>query len=188
MSKIKIGNGALGYPMPMLLVGAVVEGKPNFMPMAWVSRVNYNPVLIAVAMGAHYTAAGIHEHGEFSVNVPSVEMLAATDYCGLVSGKKQDKSKIFPLFYGSLAHAPMIETCPVTLACKLVQAVSLPTNTLFIGEVVETYASPEVVVDGEPDIQKVQPFMLTMPDNGYWTVGNRTGQAWSIGKQFKLED
>lgn len=188
MDKIKINNGAFGYPMPMLLVGAIAEGKPNFMPMAWVTRVNYNPVMIAVAMGSQYTGGGIQEHGEFSVNVPSVEMLAATDYCGLVSGKKQDKSKLFPLFYGNLAHAPLIETCPVTLACKLVQVVSLPTNTLFIGEVMEAYANADVVVNGEPDIQKVQPFMLTMPDNGYWTVGNRVGQAWSIGKQFKQEN
>ncbi|MBN2005310.1 MAG: flavin reductase family protein [Anaerolineae bacterium] len=188
MDKVKINNGALGYPMPMLLVGSVSEGKPNFMPMAWVTRVNFNPVMIAVAMGPHYTATGIREHGEFSVNVPSVAMVAATDYCGLVSGKKQDKSGIFPVFYGDLAHAPMIESCPVTLACKLVQTVPLSTNTLFIGEVVDAYATPDVIVNGEPDIQKVQPFMLTMPDNGYWTLGAQAGQAWSIGKQFKPED
>jgi len=32
MDKIKISNdAAMLYPMPMVLVGSVVEGKPNFM-------------------------------------------------------------------------------------------------------------------------------------------------------------
>lgn len=184
MERVKLNNRAFVYPMPMTLVGAVVEGRPNFMPVAWVSRVNARPPLIGVAMGSHHTNAGIHEHGEFSINVPSLEMLEVTDYCGLVSGKKQDKSGLFEVFYGELAHAPLIEACPVTLACKLVQAVELPTNTLFIGEIVEAYAGADYVTDGKPDIEKIQPFTLTMPDNRYWTVGECAGRAWGSGKGY----
>jgi len=33
-------------------------------------------------------------------------MVTATDYCGIKSGKKVDKSKIFELFYGELKTAP----------------------------------------------------------------------------------
>ena len=40
MSKIKIDNNAFTYPMPMTLVGAMVEGRPNFLAVAWVPRVN----------------------------------------------------------------------------------------------------------------------------------------------------
>jgi flavin reductase (DIM6/NTAB) family NADH-FMN oxidoreductase RutF len=79
MEKTKLNNNAFVYPMPVTLVGAVVEGKPNFMPVGWVSRVNARPPLIAVAIGRHHTNVGILEHGEFSVNVPSVDMLEATD-------------------------------------------------------------------------------------------------------------
>jgi hypothetical protein len=31
----------------------------------------------------------------------------------------------------------------------------------------------------------MKPFTLTMPDNGYWSVGERVGKAWSIGKGLK---
>lgn len=188
MNKVKLNNNAFVYPMPVTLVGAVVEGKPNFMPVGWVSRVNHRPPLIAVAMGPHHTNAGIHEHGEFSVNIPSVDMLEVTDYCGLVSGRKVDKSELFTLFYGDLVHAPMIEVCPVTLACKLVQTVELPTNTLFIGEIVEAYAGADSMTDGRPDIEKIQPFSLTMPDNRYWRVGEYAGKAWGSGKQYKKQE
>ena len=52
MSKIKIDSGgAFLYPMLMVLVGAVVGGKANFMAAAWVSRVNFKPPLFLIALG-----------------------------------------------------------------------------------------------------------------------------------------
>ncbi|MBU0495468.1 MAG: flavin reductase family protein [Chloroflexi bacterium] len=184
MDKVKLGHNAFTYPMPMTLVGAVVDGKPNFMAVGWVSRVNARPPMIAVALGSHHTNAGIHEHGEFSVNIPDIELLKAVDYCGLVSGKRQDKSGVFELFYGDLAHAPMIQACPLTMECRLVQAVQLPTNTVFIGEIVEAFIGEQYLTDGKPDIQKLRPFTLTMPDNRYWAVGDQVGRAWGSGRDF----
>jgi hypothetical protein len=32
------------------------------------------------------------------------------------------------------------------------------------------------------DYSKVQPFFFTMPDKGYWNLGERFAQAWSVGK------
>jgi flavin reductase (DIM6/NTAB) family NADH-FMN oxidoreductase RutF len=44
------------------------------------------------------TATGIRENQTFSVNIPSVDIVKETDYCGLVSGKNQDKSQVFECF------------------------------------------------------------------------------------------
>ena len=63
MDKVKIGKNTFVYPMPMVLVGTVVNGKANFMAVGWVSRVNFNPPMIAVALGKyHYTNGGIHKN------------------------------------------------------------------------------------------------------------------------------
>ena len=35
MEKVKLGPKTLLYPMPAVLAGAVVDGKPNFMTVAW---------------------------------------------------------------------------------------------------------------------------------------------------------
>jgi len=35
----------------------------------------------------------------------------ATDWCGLHSGKRTDKSKVFETFAGELENAPMIKAC-----------------------------------------------------------------------------
>jgi flavin reductase (DIM6/NTAB) family NADH-FMN oxidoreductase RutF len=187
MEKIKIDNNAFVYPMPMVLAGSVVGGKPNFMAVGWVSRVNFKPPLIGIALGSHHTNKGIDENGAFSVNVPGLDLMEKTDYCGLVSGTRTDKSTLFEVFYGTMAGAPLIRECPLCMSCKLYQAVKLPSNTLYIGEIVEAYSEERFLTDGKPDIKKINPFTLTMPDNNYWLVGDRAGKAWSIGKSLNRQ-
>ena len=107
MDKIQIGQNFF-IPMPVVLVGAQVSGKANFMTVGWCTRANASPPMIVCGIGNHhYTAKGIAETKTFSVNIPSSDLLEKTDYCGIVSGAKTDKSKVFDVFYGSLKTAPM---------------------------------------------------------------------------------
>lgn len=78
----------------------------------------------------------------------------------------------------------MIKECPVNLECRLIPTVPLPTNTLFIGEIVGAYADGKVLNDGKLDFAKIDPLFLTMPDNRYWTLGKYVGDAWSAGKNL----
>jgi flavin reductase (DIM6/NTAB) family NADH-FMN oxidoreductase RutF len=71
------------------------------------------------------------------------------------------------------------------MACKVYDAVKLPFDTLFIGEIVEVFSEDRYLTDGIPDVTKIRPFTLTMPDNNYWEVGKNIGKAWSIGKKLK---
>jgi flavin reductase (DIM6/NTAB) family NADH-FMN oxidoreductase RutF len=185
MEKIKLDKNSFLYPMPMVLVGSVVDGRANFMAVGWVSRVNFKPPMMAVALGKfHYTNAGIQRNKTFSVNIPGIDLMEKVDYCGIVSGEKTDKSKIFDVFYGELPTAPMIRECPLTLECRLVNTVDLPTNGLFIGEIVGAYSEERYLTGGKPDITKISPFTLTMPDNNYWKIGENAGKAWSVGQNF----
>ncbi len=60
MQKQNIDTNVYLYPMPVVLLGAEVQGKPNFMTVGWVSRVNFKPPMIAVGINkAHYTPGGI---------------------------------------------------------------------------------------------------------------------------------
>ena len=188
MEKINIGTNVCPYPMPVSLVGATVEGRVNFMAVAWLTRANMSPPIISATISKrHYTSAGIRESRAFSVNFPSAEMVEQTDYCGLVSGRNADKSGLFEVFYGELATAPMIVQCPLCLECRLYDVVALPTNELFLGEIVGAYTEERYLTDGEPDPHKMNPLVLTMPDNNYWTVGTHAGKAWSIGKKLQQE-
>jgi flavin reductase (DIM6/NTAB) family NADH-FMN oxidoreductase RutF len=189
MEKIKIDSGAAFlYPMPMVLVGSVVEGKANFMAVGWVSRVNFKPPLFGIALGPHHTNKGIDENREFSINIPNISLIEQTDYCGLVSGNKTDKSEIFNVFFGDLANAPLIQECPVCISLSLFDTVKLPVNTFYIGEPREVFSEEKYMTDKTLDIKKVNPFTLTMPDNHYWSIGDNLGKAWSIGKSRKKKE
>lgn len=186
MSKIKIDTGAAFlYPMPMVLVGAVVEGKPNFMAAAWVSRVNFKPPLFLIALGPHHTNKGIEENKVFSINIPDVSLIEKTDYCGLVSGAKTDKSRLFEVFYGELVKAPLIKECPICMSFSLYETVKLSFDVLYIGEPKEVFTEEKYMTDNQLDVKKINPFTLTMPDNHYWSVGEMLGRAWGIGKALK---
>jgi flavin reductase (DIM6/NTAB) family NADH-FMN oxidoreductase RutF len=167
--------------MPTTLVGAMVEERPNFITIAHVGIMDPGSISLGMSK-AHYTNAGIKQFGTFSVNLPPAEMVQETDYCGLVSGRRVDKTKLFSVFYGKLKTAPMIAECPISMECKLTKVVDFPKHDIFIGEIVATYAEETVLTDGVVDYSKVQPFFFTMTDNGYWKLGERFAQAWNVGK------
>ena len=185
MEKTNIGNNPFLIPMPMVIVGSCIVERPNFMAVAWASRVNVKPAIMGVAIGRHATASAILETGEFSINIPSVDLVRETDLAGMVSGTALDKSKLFDVFYGSLGKAPMIRQCPVSIECRVLKVVELPLDTLFLGEVTGTWTNERYLTDGSADIEKVRPFCLTMPDNRYWSIGKPVGKAWHDGLELK---
>jgi flavin reductase (DIM6/NTAB) family NADH-FMN oxidoreductase RutF len=174
--------------MPVCLVGSMVDGKANFMAVAWFTRLSYKPPMVGVAINhRQYTRQGIVENGTYSICIPGREMLELTDYCGLVSGRKVDKGALFDVFYGDLGTAPLIRECPVCLEVAVAQAVEVATNTFFIGEIKAAHAHADVVTDGRPDMKKIDPPLLTMPQNAYFSLGEQMGEAWSAGKKMKGE-
>ena len=112
-------------------------------------------------------------------------MVKATDYCGIVSGRKVDKSNLFKSFYGQLNTAPMIEECPLNLECKLFKTIETGNNLIFLGEVVSVYANEEVLIGGVPDIQGIDPLVLFGSVYHSWKFGPDIARAYRIGKKLK---
>ncbi len=186
MTKIPIEKNQFCLPWTQTLLGSHVQGKPNFMALDWLTRVNFDPAMLGICVGrTHVTNEAIRQTGEFSVNVPSEDMIAVTDYCGLASAKREDKSALFEVFYAELKAAPLITACPVTMACRVVQTVELPTNTFFIGEIISLLTEERFLSAGKPDVKKIRPFLLTMPDNRFWSVGEQVGNAWKDGAAYR---
>ena len=186
MAKITIDKSGFCLPWTQTLLGSHVNGKVNFMALDWLTRVNYQPAMLGICVGkAHVTNEAIRTTGEFSVNVPSTDMVSITDYCGIASAKNADKSGLFEVFYGELKAAPMIMACSLNLECKVVQTIDLPSNTFFIGEIGNIYSEEKYLTDKKPDPKKMRPFLLTMPDNRFWALGEQVGSAWKDGIKFK---
>ena len=175
------------YPTPTVLVGAMVDGKPNYITIAHIGIVNHaKPYLISLSMAkVHYTNPGIRATNAFSVNLPSENLVVETDYAGLVSGKKTDKSDLFESFFGEVENAPMIKECPLNMECRLYDTYDTPTHDLFIGEIVETYANESVLTEGKVDLAKLKPLLFDMSSVKYWSVGEVVAGCWNIGNKLK---
>lgn len=189
MVKIMINPQPLICTTPTVLVGAMVDGKPNFMAVAWCGVANSTPPMVSVAIRPQrYTFRGILKTREFSINVPSVEQVKEADYCGMVSGAKVDKTAAcgFKIFNGGLKNAPLIEQCPVNLACKVEHIIELGTHQLVIGKVEETHVTDTCLNDGRPDFKQIKPFVYAagVPAN-YYAFGKNLGRAFRVGRALE---
>ena len=190
MKRVAIGGKNALYPSLTTIVGAEVDGKPNWITIAHVGIMNHPygevPQYLSIGLySSHYTNKGIHENEEFSINIPSQAMLEVTDYVGLVTGEKVDKSELFPVERGGLKHAPLIASCPVSMELKLSQTVQIGQHEIFIGEVVNTYIDEACLTDGKPDLAKINPILFDFMKIDYWSIGKRTGKPWRDGKSIK---
>lgn len=184
MNKTRLGPEALLFPTPSVLVGSVVDGRVNFMTAAWCGIASSKPPAIAVAIRAErHTLKGILAHKEFSINVPTAQMAKAVDFCGIYSGRREDKSTIFELFNGDLKHAPLVDACPVNLECRLRHTLDLGAHILVIGEVIQSHVNENCLTDGKPDANKIDPLIFSPGTGNYQRLGEIVGQAFSIGKK-----
>ncbi len=183
--KKKLGSTTLLFPMPAVLVGTVVEGKATFMTAAWCGIASEKPAAISVAIRrTRLTLEGIRENGTFSINLPSVEQVKEVDFCGIYSGRKEDKSGLFEVFYGDLERAPLIRECPLNLECTVLHTLELGTHLLVIGEIVQTHATDSVLRDGSPDPEKINPLIYcTGLPKGYYALGPRVAEAFQVGRK-----
>ncbi len=188
MAKLKMDPARWMYPRPALLVGANVEGKANFMAVGGGGVTNADPPMIGIPIRHHqYTLQGIKQNFTFSINTPSADLIRETDYCGIVSGRTRDKVKDcnFTIFYGELETAPLIEQCPINLECSVADILDLGSHAFIIGEVKGTYINEDCLVEGKPDIRKINPMVFNLEAGEYTLIGNSIGKAFGIGRELK---
>ena len=177
-------------PSPVLIIGTYgADGKPNIMNAAWGGIVSSKPPCISVSLReATLSYHNIKKTEAFTVNIPSQKYLREADYVGLVSGREFDKFKVTRLTpeKSTLVNAPIVKEFPYALECRLTKTVDLGLHTMFVGEIVGIVADSEVVGSKQlPDIEKVQPMLFgSFGSMAYYGVGDRLGDAFSVGKEL----
>lgn len=182
MKKIKIQNQPFG-PFPTMIIGADVNGKPNYVTVGACGVVSMKPVLYVSLKSTHYTTSGVKESGYFSVNIPLISMVEQTDYCGIVSGRTIDKSSLFTPFYDELGRAPMIEECSMNFLCKVIQVIPLFDFEMFLGEIVAVYVNEDCITDGKPNPLKLNP--IIMMGASYYSLNEVVGNLFKTGLKLK---
>ena len=132
--------GNMLYPLPAVMVSCQREGeKPNIITLAWVGTVCSDPAMVSVSIRPErYSYDIIRETGEFVINLTTEDLLYATDYCGVKSGRDIDKFQemnLTPLPSEKIS-APGIAESPVCIECKVKNELELGSHTMFVAEVV----------------------------------------------------
>lgn len=170
-------TGNLLSPLPVVLVGAMVNGRPNYLVIGYISPFDFGKYIFFSLYKKRYTRIGIQQNKTFSVNIPSVDLLEETNICGSKSGRDFDKGSLFNTFYGDLKTAPMIQECPINMECEVTEILDHDPNEGIIGRVIKSYADPQCLTDDKLDMRKVRPILwATGGDFNFYQLGERITQ------------
>lgn len=188
--KKSIGAKTILYPAPVLIVGTYDKnGNPNAMTAAWGGICCSSPPCVTISLRkATYSYSNIIENKAYTLNIPSEKYVSEADYFGIASGKNGDKFEATGLtpVKSEMVNAPYIQEFPLVLECKLLHTFEIGLHTQFVGELLDVKAEEAVLSEnGIPDIKKVNPILYATAEKEYFGIGNKIGDAFSIGKGIK---
>ena len=173
------------FPMPVYMIGTYNEdGTVDSMPMAWGGICAEDMVALNLEED-HKTVANLKARGAFTLSVPGVDTLVASDYMGLVSANKvPDKFARTGLHAekSSRVDAPVIAEYPLTLECEVVEMQEQPYGLRVLGRIVNVLADESILDEnGKIDGGKIHAFLFDQVKFDYYTVGEICGKAWHSG-------
>lgn len=176
------------YPLPAVMVslGEVPE-EYNIITIAWTGTICSDPPMCYISVRPERHSYAILERTrEFVINLTTRQLAAATDWCGVRSGRNYRKFEEMNLTPAAATkvRAPIIEEAPINIECKVTEIKQLGTHDMFIAEVVnvkadELYINPHT---GAFDLAKAQP--LVFAHGGYYGLGGKIGKfGFSVQKK-----
>ena len=148
------------YPRQVVLVSCADKtGKTNIITLAWSMPASINPPMLLVGIAPkRYSHELIEETDEFVVNIPTMDILKETLFCGRRTGRecyKFEEAGLTPL-PAKIVKPSVIKECVAHLECGLHQQITTGDHTLFVGEVLAVYANKGAFIE-KYDLQKVKP-------------------------------
>ncbi len=171
--------GAMLCPVPAVMVSCASEkDRPNIITIAWAGTVCSQPPMVSVTVRKErFSHHILMDSGEFVVNLVGEGQLRAMDYCGVKSGRDEDKFAACGLTQTKVAelqYAPAIAECPLYLACKTEQVLELGSHDLFLGRIVGMGVQEELLdANGRIDLQKAK--LVAYSHGVYQSLGPALG-------------
>lgn len=151
MNKVDFKGSVILNPVPVVLITSKNKaGKTNVFTVGWTGTINTKPPMLYISIRPERLSYEyIKETMEFVVNLPSSDLVKKVDYCGVRSGKKNDKiaEMGFTLKESHNISTPYINECPVNIECKVTNIVPLGTHDMFIAEVVGSHVNEDLFDD-----------------------------------------
>ena len=192
MGKIKQSwkPGTMIYPLPAVLVSCGATPKEyNLFTVAWTGTVCTNPPMCYISVRPERHSYDIIKRtGEFVINLTTVELARATDWCGVRSGRDYNKFEQMGIVTAEaqVVAAPVVEASPISIECRVKQIIPLGSHDMFLADVVnvlvdEEYINPET---GKLELERAD--MIAYSHGEYFRLGQAIGHfGWSVRKKKK---
>ena len=172
MSKQIWKPGTMVYPLPAVLVSCGDMEKSNILTVAWTGTICTNPAMTYISIRPErYSYNMIKSTGEFVINLTTKDLVYATDWAGVKSGKDYDKFETLKLTKekASIVKSPLIKESPINIECVVKEIKELGSHHMFISEVVAVNADEKF-----------------FDSNDKFCLENASPIAYSHGKYFEL--
>ena len=140
-------------PVPVVLITSRnSEGKENVFTVAWTGTICTKPPMLSISIRPERLSYEyIKETMEFTVNLPTRKLTRETDYCGVRSGRTNNKIEEmkFTMKEGKEVKSPYIDECPVNIECKVKDIIPLGTHDLFLAEVLCSHIDSKLLDENE---------------------------------------
>lgn len=140
-------------PVPVVLITSKnSEGKENVFTVAWTGTICTKPPMLSISIRPERLSYEyIKETMEFTVNLPTRKLTRETDYCGVRSGRTNNKIEEmkFTLMKGKEVKSSYIDECPVNIECRVKDIIPLGTHDLFLAEVLCSHIDSKLLDENE---------------------------------------
>jgi len=179
--------GTVLYPVPAVMVSCGnTDGEKNIITIAWAGTINSDPAMTYISVRPErYSYDIIKETKEFVINLTTEDLAFACDYCGVKSGRNEDKFKTLNLTAkkGNKVNAPIIYESPVNIECRVKEIIPLGTHHMFIGEVLCVNVSDELM-DESGKFHFAQSKPICYSHGEYFGLGESLGKfGFSVKKK-----
>ena len=179
--------GNMLYPLPVAMVScADKDGNANIITVAWAGTICTNPAMLSISVRPErHSYNMIKESGEFVVNLVTKDLVKATDFCGVRSGRDMDKFKETGLTPEASAKvsAMRIAESPVNIECVVKEVKELGSHDMFIAEVVNVSVD-DSFLDEKGAFHLNDTDLVAYSHGEYFNLGEKLGKfGYSVQKK-----
>lgn len=190
MEKITWKGGTLLSPVPAVLVSCGTAEKPTALTVAWTGIICSDPPRLYISVRPERNSYGIiKESGEFAVNMMPSELVRTVDYCGIKSGKNENKleKRRLTAMPCTKISAPQIKESKITLECKVFDIQPQGSHDMFLADILAVNIDEDLIDEkGALIIEKAG--LMTYAHGAYFALGKKIGTFGFSTKQKRGKD
>lgn len=187
MSKTSFKPGNMIYPLPAVMVSCGdIDSDSNILTVAWTGTICTNPPMAYISVRPErHSYDMIKNSGEFVINLTNEQLIKATDFCGVRSGRDVDKWKECRLTKekADTVKCPLIDEAPVNIECKVKEIRELGSHHMFIADVTAVHADDKYM-DANNSFHLNDSNLLAYSHGAYFELGRQLGTfGYSVRKK-----